>query len=83
MLVISTIQIPTETRVGPACACGRSTKAGASVLRASWIDIAKRNKKRKTNSFHEIATGNWPDSVLEFVQLLELLAGCIRRRDLN
>jgi hypothetical protein len=32
---------------------------------------------------HEIATGKRPDSVLEFVQLLELLADCIGRRDLN
>ena len=37
----------------------------------------KKDKKRKMDSLHEIATGNWPDSVLEFVQLLELLADYI------
>src|SRR5882672_5255892 len=47
MLVMSAIQIPTETRVGPASACGRSIKAGASALRASWIDIAKRIRNGK------------------------------------
>jgi hypothetical protein len=31
----------------------------------------------------EIATGKRSDSILEFVQLLELLADCIVRRDLN
>src|SRR4029077_8170377 len=51
MLVISAIQIPTETRVGPASACGRSIKAGASALRASWIDIAKKIRNGKWMPF--------------------------------
>src|SRR5213596_1994370 len=32
----------------------------------------KNHKQRKTDSLHDIATGKRPDSVLEFVQLLEL-----------
>ena len=37
----------------------------------------KKDKKRKMDSLHEIATGNWSDSVVEFVQLFELLADYI------
>src|SRR6266487_4121210 len=43
----------------------------------------KNHKQRKTDSLHDIATGKRPDSVLEFVQLLELPADYIARRDLN
>jgi hypothetical protein len=55
MLVISTIQIPTETRVGPASACGRSIKAGASALARELDRHRKKDKKRKMDSLHEIA----------------------------
>src|SRR6266496_3100947 len=43
----------------------------------------KNHKQRKTDSLHDIATGKRPDSVLEFVQLLELPADYIAHRDLN
>ena len=42
MLVMSTIQIPMETRVGPSSAPGRSITAGISAPPASKIDIARR-----------------------------------------
>jgi len=40
--VMSTIQIPVETLVGPFPDPGRSITAGASAPRASWIDIATK-----------------------------------------
>ena len=55
---------------------------------ASDLNLAERSNSQKgqrtENEFSSLSpTGNRPDSILEFVQLLELPADCIGRRDLN
>src|SRR5882724_2895510 len=80
MLLMSTTQMPAEICVGPELAFGRSINAGVSAPSAASIDIATRTR---TGKWILIATGNRPDSVLEFGQLLELLEDYIARRDPN